>query len=390
MPPWDLPYKVIVPMIRKSAYLTVLLLLVIRVAVAGASPQDLVRNIDDYLAGQVRTRGIPGLALAVVRNGEVLYQGAFGVSRLGDDEPLTLDHVFHFASVSKPFTATAIMQLVEQGKMNLDDRLLKYLPYFRLTGESYYGITIRQMLNHTSGIPSPKDHQWDSPRTDAGAVERYVRQMQTQRLIGVPGRHWRYSNAAFDVLADVIAKVSGMSFEAYIQKQILAPLGMTQSSFFYPEVDERFRTVGHIGRPARVSDVYPYNRRHAASSTLNASISDMTRWMLANLNRGELNGKRILSAKSHDLLWTPTADTTKARVKTGLSWFLWDLEGRRAVSHGGMDLGFCSYILLLPDDRAGVAAVSNWQPAERKTMAVKVLKMVLNQDPEGPPSTRVQ
>ena len=115
------------------------------------------------------------------------------------------------------------------------------------------------------------------------------------------------------MLAAVIAKASGVSFETYARTRIFEPLGMASSSFFYQEIAEPLRTAGHVGNPARVSDVYPYNRRHAPSSTLTSSVIDMTRWMLANLNRGELEGRRILQAASYELLWTPTARITPPR-----------------------------------------------------------------------------
>lgn len=364
-------------MIRKISRLKVILLLVILGAAPTVGAQELNQRIEIYLAEQVRTQEIPGLAVAVVRDGEVLYKGAFGVTQLGEDELLTPEHIFHFASVSKPFVATAIVQLVEQGKMGIDDPVTKFLPYFRLSGKLYRDITIRQMLNHTSGMPDVLDYQWDKPQTDEGAAERYVRQMKTRQLVGVPGKLWKYSNLAFDTLGDVIVKVSGTSFEEFVRANILEPLGMVQSSFIYPDIEEALRTVGHVGNPAKVSDVYPYNRRHAPSSTLNSSVSEMSMWMLANLNRGELNGRRILRPKSYDLLWTPTTDTPKGGSKVGLSWFLGELGGHRTVSHGGMDIGFSSFILLLPDDRIGIVLASNWQATDRITIVLGILKLVL-------------
>jgi len=269
---------------------------------AHAIAQRLDERIGDYLAEEVRSRGIPGLAAAVMLDEEVLYIGAFGVRRLGSGEALTPEHVFHFASVSKPFVATAIVQLVEQGRLSLDDAVVKHLPYFRLSDERFRDITIRQMLNHTSGMPDVEDYEWDRPQLDEGAAERYVRSIASEGLLWAPGENWRYSNMAFDVLGDVIAKVSGESFEAYIAANILEPLGMDRSSFIYPEIDEALRTSGHVGEPSEVSGVYPYNRRHAPSSTLSSSVAQMTRWILVNLRRGELEGRRILRDASYELL----------------------------------------------------------------------------------------
>ena len=342
-----------------------------------ASAQDLGSRIHAYLGAQVEENGIPGVTAAVVRDGRVIYEGAFGVRRLGGDAKLTPDHVFHFASVSKPFVATAIVQLAERGMLGLEDRVTEHLPYFRLADDRYRSITIRQMLNHTSGMVDVLDYEWGSPQYDEGAAERFVREMATDGMLWAPGGGWRYSNKAFDALGDLIAKVSGLSFEEYVQTYILDPVGMQQSSFIYPEIDEDLRTSGHRGTPARVSDVYPYNRRHAPSSTLNSSVSQMVGWMLVNLGRGELHGQRILPRESYDLLWGPSTETTTDGVRIGLSWFLSDYEGHSIVSHSGSDTGFRSYILLMPDDGIGVVIASNWSGTDTAALANEIAHLVL-------------
>jgi len=340
-------------------------------------------EIDTYLIEQVKAADIPGLAVAVVRNGSVIYSRAHGVRELGREEKLTSEHVFHFASVSKPFVATAVVQLAEAGKLKLSDAVVKHLPYFLLADERHRDITIQQMLNHTSGMPDVEDYQWDKPQLDDGAAERYVRTMVSERLLWAPGSDWAYSNMAFDVLGDLIAKVSGMSFEEYVRINILEPIGMNDSSFIYAEIDEAFRTTGHVGDPARVSNVYPYNRRHAPSSTLNSSVVEMTRWMLVNLNRGELDGRRILRGESHDLLWTPTtekpADTVPMphALEMGLSWGLGEHAGHRTVFHGGRDTGFRSYVMLLPDDGIGIVLASNWEQTDIRALARSILDLIL-------------
>ena len=331
-----------------------------------------------YLEAQVLELGLPGLTAAVVRDGEVVYMGAFGERQLGGGEALTPDHIFHFASVSKPFVATAILQLAERGQVELDDPVTKYLPYFELADPGYRRITIRQMLNHTSGMPDVEDYEWHRPEYDPGAAERYVRSISSETMLWAPGGGWRYSNMAFDTLGDVIAKISGLSFEEYVRQNILEPLGMRRSSFIHPDIEESLRTTGHVGEPPRVSDVYPYNRRHAPSSTLNSSVSQMTRWMLANLNRGELAGERILRAESYEHLWTPSAETGRGDAAVGLSWFLGEHRGHATVFHGGSDTGFRSYLLLAPDDGIGVVLASNWSGTDTALLASGVLDLVLD------------
>ena len=122
------------------------------------------------------------------------------------------------------------MQLVERGIVDLDAPAVKYLPYFRLADDRYSQITVRQMVTHTSGMPDVDDYEWDKPQYDDGALERYVRSLTNQKLLFAPGERVQYSNMAFEILGDVVAKASGESFDDYVQRHILAPLQMTDST----------------------------------------------------------------------------------------------------------------------------------------------------------------
>ena len=315
-------------------------------------------EIDQFAQEILDAWKLPGLAIGIVEKNQVVYTGGFGVMNLETGGPITPRTLFHMASVSKPFVATAIMQLVERGKLNFDDKVVTYLPYFRLADERYKEITIRQMLAHTSGMPDVHDYEWDNPQYDAGALERYVRSLTEETLIAAPGDSTRYSNMAFEVLGDLISKVSGMSFADYQKKQIFGPLGMNLSTFLY-EMPPELEATGHI-RPLKVevSDVYPYNRAHGPSSTLHSNVLEMCNWAIANLNRGILNRKRILQESSYDEMWTPIV-RVGPNMERGLSWFLTEHDGKRMVFHSGGDVGFRSNLVLLPDDSLAVVVMCN-------------------------------
>jgi len=373
----------------------VLVPLLLASATGALSAQNLQERIDSYLETQLRTNGIPGLNVAVVRDGKVVYSGAHGVRELGKDEPLTPDNVFHFASVSKTFTAAAIVQLVEKGQLNLDDPVKKYLPYFQLADERLPGVTIRLAMNHTAGLPPWKDLDWAHPQYDEGAAERHLRSLAEEKLLWDPGSHYRYTDTDADLLGEVVTKVSGMPFEEYVRKNIFEPLGMIHSSFIYPEIDKALRTTGHMGNPASPSTIYPYSRPHAPSSTLNSSVVDMSRWLIANLNRGEIDGHRILKPESYKLLWTPS---TKLDIQShfngyqrdhfryyapmthGLFWYLGELDGHRVVFHAGGDTGFRSFEILLPDDQIGVVVASNWYETDTPKLAAELVRLFLSSD----------
>ena len=302
---------------------------------------------------------LPGFAIGVVKNGKLIYAKGFGVAKLGGSTPVTSRSLFHMASVTKTFVATAIMQLVEQGKIDLDAPVTKYLPYFKLDDERYRTIKVRQMLSHTSGVPDVTDYHWDKPEYDAGALERFVRSFSNQKLIFNPGEKFAYSNAAYEMLGDVIAKVSGESFEDYVQHHILTPLGMKDSTLLVREANQQLLTSPHVKESGKavVSKIFPYNRAHSPSSTLYSNIEDMSRWAIANLNRGELDGKRILKPETVELMRQPVVDSYK--VKEGISWFVAELQGHRLVLHDGGDVGFESRLLLAPDDGVAVIAMTN-------------------------------
>jgi CubicO group peptidase (beta-lactamase class C family) len=304
-----------------------------------------------------------GYALGIVKNNQLIYARGFGVAKLGTQQPITPQSLFHMASITKTFVATAVMQLVEAGKIDLDASPTKYLPYFRLNDERVRAITIRQMLSHLSGIPDVTDYHWDKPEYDDKALERFVRSISSQKLVAAPGEKFAYSNTAYEVLGDIIAKASGESFEDYVQHHILTPLGMKQSTLLVREANPQLLTAPHVSEQGNtvVSKVFPYNRAHAPSSTLYANIEDMSRWALANLNHGEWNGKRILKPETLDMMWKPVANVgMRGSSKVGISWFLQEDGGHRFVLHSGGDVGFESLLILAPDDKIAVVAMGNY------------------------------
>jgi len=185
----------------------------------------------------------------------------------------------------------------------------------------------------------------------------------------------------------VIAKTSGMSFEDYVQRNILAPLGMKHSTLLIRNVNAQQLVTPHVCHKSgevTVSSVFPYNRPHAPSSTLYSTVEDMNLWALANLNRGELDGRRILQASSYDLLWTPQVDVPEPpnapyKVKVGLSWFLLEHRGHRLVGHGGSDRGFQTFLVLAPDDGVAVVMMINCSSDAFNidSLTLKIMNLVL-------------
>ncbi len=310
-----------------------------------------VERLEPFIEKTLRQEKIPGLAIGIVENGKLVYSRGFGVMKVGDtSKPVTAETLFHMASVTKPFVATAVMQLVEQDKVDLNAPVTKYLPYFRLKDPRYRFITVRQMLTHTSGMPDVEDYLWDKPEYDDGSLERYVRSLTDKDLRWQPGSQFAYSNMAYEVLGDLVAKVSGKSFEDYVEANILRPLGMTSSTLLLKQADPAKLASGYTrAKDGTVKPIthYPYNRAHTPSSNLHSNIVEMARWAVANLNGGELDGHRVLKTATHALMWKP-ANPADNDEYVGISWFLKDSKGEHFVMHGGGDDGFLSRIVLVP------------------------------------------
>ena len=193
---------------------------------------------------------IPGVAVGVVKDGEIAYARGFGVAEMGTEIPVTPNSVFHMASIGKTVVAIAIMQLVEQGRIDLDAPVVDYLPYFEMADLAAQSITIRQLLSHTAGVPDVEDWivEWrdNEPRYDEAALEDHVRSLADDELLFEPGAEFSYSSEGFEVLGDVIAKVTGEPFETYVQENILAQLGMVNSSFMVTDIDPTLLLTPHM------------------------------------------------------------------------------------------------------------------------------------------------
>ena len=317
-------------------------------------------EIETFLQSLIDTGGIPGIAIAITSGEDLVYSKGFGVTSTETKEKLKPEHIFHIASVSKTFTATAVMQLYEKGKIDINKTLVTYLPYFKLDDEGYKLITIKQMLNHTSGMPDVEDYEWEKAVADEGAAERYSRSLADKKLISSPGTEYHYSNIAFDVMADLVAKASGMPFEKYVKENILTPLDMNESSFYAPEIKISLRTKPHTGNPPKVSPIYPYNRMHAPSSTLNTNVLEMSHWAIANMNNGKYKANRILSPDMLSMMMKPTVTINNDRkISVGLSWFMYPYQGMTIYEHGGSDLGYKSLLTLIPEKKIGIIILCN-------------------------------
>jgi CubicO group peptidase (beta-lactamase class C family) len=343
--------------------------------------------IEDAIRSIMTSFTLPGLAVGIVKQGEIAYTKGFGVKNIATREPITPSSLFHMASISKTFVCTAIMQLIEKGKIYLSAPVVTYLPYFKLDDDRYTSITVQQMLSHISGMPDVENYDWDQPEYDDGALERFVRSLNHKKLLSAPGEQFAYSNMAYEVLGDVIAKVSGQTFEDYIEENILRPLDMENSTFLKQKVSPDLGTTPHVNLPqTEVSPIYPYHRAHAPSSTLHSNVLEMGHWMIAHLNHGKFMDREILRPASYELLWHPYRQTraNEADRFIGLSWFIGKYRGYQTISHAGGDIGFNTYHVLLPVQSLGVVVLANTIPTPVEEITHVILDLILGYEPQLP------
>ena len=335
-------------------------------------PADLQTTVENVVAFMMDDSHTPGLAVGIVQDGEPIYAQSFGLATAGSDKPVTAQSLFQIMDMTHVFTAAAAMQLVEQGKLDLDAPVVEYLPYFQLDDERYKQITMRHLLTESAGLPEMEywnpaaDWQGKTPQTDDGALERYVRNLGDVQLWQEPGQSPGFCNMTYDIAGDVIAKVSGEVFEEYMAHHVLQPLGMSQSTFYPQQANPELLVTPHMldGVKAVPSELVTYSRERAPSVGLFSSLGNLLRWTQANLNRGELDGQRILQAATYDLLWAPF-QVYSALYRSSdfdskaIGWILGSLGSHPMYQYLGMDMGFNGAFCLVPERRSGAVVLSN-------------------------------
>ena len=336
---------------------------------------------------------VAGIAVAVVREGEVVSRG-FGVRDLDSGEPVTAETMFHLASVSKPFVATAIVSLATasgrgDAVLDLDAPIGRWVPELTLADGRESEVTARLLLSHTSGLPDVSDYGWHDPQLGDDALSELARSLSGWRLQAEPGSAFAYSNAGYELLGLVLARALGTTFEEAVRRQVLAPLGMTTSTFLRSEVPPHLAASPHVGMPLSVpGDAYPYTRRHAPSSTLHSNLVEMCRWIQALVEPAEEStapDRAHLDPGLLDLMWRPVVSVGEPpwEEAEGLGWSLGSYRGHRTVSFSGADPGFGSRLVVVPDRRTGVVVLANSNTVLTSAIAAAALDIALA-DPRGP------
>lgn len=343
---------------------------------AYAAPDNLAADVAALLEKSIPADG-PGAAVVVTEGGKVIYTVARGIADLEAGTPITPDTVFRLASISKQFAAATVLQLVDEGKLSLDDPLSKFFPDYPEPGAS---ATLRQLLNHTSGIKSYTSMMgWMS---DANAARRYT----SAELIAVfkdqpadfqPGEAWLYNNSGYVLIAAIIEKVTGKSWDQAIVESISRPLGLTSIAGFGDEATvpgmAKGYTSGEDDRPelARKIDMSV----PSAAGALRGTVLDMAKWADA------LHGGKVISQPSYAAMIAPTQLPGGKTQDYGFGIEPSDIRGHKAIGHSGGIFGFSTDSAYLPDDKIFVAVFFNSDsgPVSSGTLMRKVAAIAVDE-----------
>lgn len=317
-------------------------------------------KIDAYLQARMQTASIPGLALGVVYGDQVVYLKGYGIAG-PDGRAVTAQTPFILGSTSKSFTALAVMQLVEAGKIDLDAPVTTYLPWFRTSDTAASAkITVRNLLNQNSGLPTYEGRLGIADNDQSSmALENGIRELSSVQLSQPAGQGYEYANENYDILGLIVQTVSGKSYEEYVRSAIFAPLQMNHSAAALTDPAAADLATGYrnwLFWP--VAFAAPYPRRTAPSGYLISSAEDMTHYLTAQLNGGTYGANQLLSPQGIATLHTPDAKMGTLS-SYGMGWVIQGQPGATEIWHNGDVSNFHSNLLLLPDQHIGIVILIN-------------------------------
>jgi CubicO group peptidase (beta-lactamase class C family) len=327
------------------------------------------RAVDAIVTQALQAWRVPGAAVAIVRRDGVLYSKGLGVKQLGRAEPVTAETLFAIGSCTKAFTTTAVAMLADMGKLAWDDPVRKHVGFFHLADPlADANVTLRDLATHRTGLRS---HDWlwyHSPWTQEDII-RKLAQLKADH----PFRsEFQYQTAMYLVLGRAVETASGTRWADFVQKRLLDPLQMTETTFTTAAALTKDHAIPHRWNGQGQVDTIPWYdfKEPMAAGSINASARDLGKWLRFQLGAGSFEGKRLVSARSLEETHTPQfalrMDSTPAalhpdshQISYGMAWVIQDYRGHKLVSHAGAIDGFRAHLTLLPEDNFAIAILCN-------------------------------
>jgi CubicO group peptidase (beta-lactamase class C family) len=333
-----------------------------------STPSFIKDSIDDYVEKALVEWKIPGVAVCVVRDGKIELMRGYGVKELGTNDKVDENTLFMIGSNSKAFTATALAILDNEKKLSLDDKVQKWLPDFKLYDPWVAKeAMIRDLLCHRLGFETFQGDFmfFDSDLTTAEMRERFGK---LKPLYGFRSR-WGYTNAAFMTAGEIIPKVTGKTWAEFLKEKIFTPLGMDNTLALSKDIPTApNKASAHTVWRGELKKV-PYGKIDALApaGAISSSINDLSKWVMAQLNKGKIGDAQIIPANVIARTWAPnsilgnggTQFNTGHFALYGLGWFLEEYNGKKIVSHTGGVNGFVTSVTLIPEEKLGIIVLTN-------------------------------
>lgn len=348
----------------------------------GLTRAALVARIDSLVEDHLANAPAASAAVAVVRGSDTILMRGYGFADIQTKRPAGPTTMYEIGSITKQFTSSAIMRLVEQGRIGLDDDLSKYLPNFPLHG---HHVTIRELLNHTSGIHSyTSSPAWRPHWADDLTPDSIVGFVASDSFDFAPGTAWRYNNTGYVLLGMVIEKVTGEPYARYLADQFFEPLGLRQTTYCPAQ---RARDTSYAeGYSPHGSQLVPTEylsmTQPFAAGALCSSVRDYLVWQRA------LHGGQVVSAHSYSLMTTPDTLADGKRLTYGFGLVVADIGGHRVITHSGGINGYTTSQMYLPDDSLSVIMFTNTDGRGPDFTAMNIARAVLGLPLEARPVRR--
>ena len=354
---------------------------------------DLFDQLREIIQQEMADHGVPGVAVGVYHEGEV-YTDGFGVTSVDNPLEVNAQTLFQIGSISKTMTGTAVMRLVEMGRLDLDAPLRTYLPDLRLADEEVAAqVTMRHLLNHTGGWAGD---YFSETGLGEDALARYVTEIADLPQLAPLGSVWAYNNSGFSLAGHVIEAVTGQTYEQAMQELVFDPLGLEHAYFFPNDVMTHRFVVGHSGRAAgpepQVLRPWALARSAHGAGAVTTSVSDLLRYARFHLGDGTaVDGTPLLSAATLADMQTPRT-TANLGNQFGITWFIKEIDGVRVLRHGGATKGQQAALYFVPKKQFALCFLTNSDDGEHvysaaSKWALKAYLGIAEPEPQVQPRT---
>ncbi len=349
----------------------IILLICIMAFTFYSQAQDKSTKVDSLLSAYAGN--VPGASLLIIHDGEKIYQHAYGMANLEEKIPVAANTNFRLASVTKEFTATAIMLLIERGKLHFNDNLTEIFPGFPSYGKK---IKITNLLNHTSGLIDYEDLIPDTATVQVKDRDILQMMMEQDSTYFEPGSEYRYSNSAYCVLAMVVEKISGETFAEFLKENIFAPLGMTNSIAYQKGISTvKNRAYGYSHKDGEfVRDDQSITSAALGDGGIYTSVNDLFKW-----DQSLYTGKLLPLKMIRESFTRGTLNDGK-KIDYGYGWHLKKFLGHEIVYHSGETRGFRNVIYRIPDLKFTVILLTNRNEGDTISLAEKMVSIYLNKE----------